>query len=241
MNRIISIGTPFILGVGAGLVIQGESWSSFLNSYIPALVTLLAAYYGAHYAFKFQSGKEEADLIRRNIVSINSSIFTLTRMANKLFIYQRDIINPVRSSPLFFLEMSPTIDMEKELIKLEIDSLYFLLETDHRNLLGEIMIEEERYRGAIEAINMRSKKHIRDVQPLLENAGVVPSEAHTLKEIERILGIRLFTTIKQSSEQVITHVDRTLISLKQVTDRLRDNIKKQYPETAIISFTLPKT
>ena len=241
MNKIIPLGTAFILGVGAGLVIQWESWSNFLTSYIPALATLVAAYYGANYAFQFQNDKEKDDLKRRNIVSVNSSIFTLTRMANKLFIFQRDIINPVRNSPVFFLDMPPTMDMEKELIKLEIDSLYFLLETDDRNLLGEIMIEEERYRSAIEAINMRSRTHIQEVQPLLESAGVLPSGSYTLKQFEEILGIRLFTTIKQSSAQVITHVDRTLISLKEVADKLNASIKRQYPDNRVINFTLPKT
>lgn len=239
MNKILAYGATFILGVGAGWVIQGRHWDVFLTSYIPALATLLAAFYGAKYAFQFQTDKEREDNKKRNVVNGNNSIFTLTRMANKLIIYQRQIINPVRDSPARLLEMRPTQDLEKELIKLNIEALYFLLETDDRNLLGEVMVEEERYRSAIDAINIRSQLHLQEVQPLLESAGFVSGGDYSFAQIEGTLGPRLYATIQQATDQVITHVDATLVSLKEVADKLTASIKKQYPNEIVIGFTLP--
>lgn len=167
MNKTIYLGSAFLLGVGAGLIIQGKDWANFLTSYIPALATLVAAYYGAKFAFQFQNDKELIAEKKHNIISANTAIFTLSRMANKLFIYQRDIIEPFLNKATAFIEMPPTLDIDKEHIKLNIETLYFLLQTNDRNILGEVLIEEERYRSAIDAINKRSQLHLEEVHQFL--------------------------------------------------------------------------
>lgn len=63
--------------------------------------------------------------------------------------------------------MPPTLDIDKEHIKLNIETLYFLLQTNDRNILGEVLIEEERYRSAIDAINKRSQLHLEEVHQFL--------------------------------------------------------------------------
>lgn len=239
MDKALSYGAAFILGVGAGWVIQGRHWDVFLTSYIPALATLLAAFYGAKYAFQFQKDKEVEDIKRRNLVNANIAIHALSRMANKLFIYQRDFINPVRTSPAIFIELRPSLILEKDLIRLNVDALYFLLETEHRNLLGEVIIEEDRYRSAIDAINARSHIHQNEVQPILEKMGFVQGSTYTFNQIEQFLGSRLYTTIQQTTQQLIEHVDSTLASLQKVGDKLTIDIKSLYPNQTVIGFKLP--
>ena len=241
MNKLFTIGTSFILGVGAGWLIQGRHWDIFLTSYIPALATLLAAFFGAKYDFLFQNDKELKTEKSNNIIAANKAMFTLSRMANSLYIYQRDVINPQRNNEAAFLELRPTLDMEKELIKLDIEGLYFLLQTEDRNLLGELIIEEKRYRTTIDVINARSKTHLQEVQPVLEKAGFISNSTKivTHENIEDILGNRLYCVIKQSTEDVIFHVDSTVKSLKQVADKFKDGVKNVYPDIKIISFVLP--
>jgi hypothetical protein len=240
VNKIITIGTAFLLGVGAGLIIQSKDWASFLTSYIPALATLVAAFYGAKFAFEFQNNKELEAEKNHNIVAVNRAIFTLSRMANNLFLYQKDFINPVRNKQAAFLDLRPTLEMEKELIKLDAEALYFLLDTDFRNLLGEVVIEDERYRAAIDAINIRSNLHLQHVQPMLEKAGFKSGITAIVSELELegVLGNRLYSTIKESTDQVIFHVDSTVESLKQVAEKLKDSIKTIYPDEKVIKFVL---
>ena len=240
MHRIFTYGVTFIFGVGAGWVVQGRHWDVFLTSYIPALATLVAAFYGAKYAFQFQRAKEIEVSKKRNVVNGNSTIFSMMRMASNLKNYQKQIVEPVRSKlQTRFLEMPPTLDLVKEDINLNIESLYFLLETDDRNLLGELTAEEGRYRSALDAINERSRLHRQEIQPLLERAGVVQGGNYSFAQIENVLGNRLYITIQDATEQVIDHVDSTIISLKQIADKLTASLKKQYPNTTIISFKMP--
>ena len=238
MTRIFTFGVPFIVGVGAGWIVQGRHWDAFLTSYVPALATLVAAFYGAKYAFQFQKDKEMEDNKRQNVVNGNSAIFNLMRMTSTLRNVQKQIIDPARDRPARFLEMRPTLHSIKDDIKLNIETLYFLLETDYRNLLGELVIEEARYQSALDAIKERSRLHIEEVQPLLERACTVEGGDYSLAQIENALGIRLYTTIQQATEQAIDHVDSTVVSLTQVADKLTASLKKQYPNETIISFEI---
>lgn len=241
MKHLLASGTAFILGVGAGWIIQGRLWDVFLTSYIPALATLVAAFYGAKYAFQFQKDKELEEVKRRNIVNVNATIFTLSRMANELFLYQRDVIEPVRNSPACFIELRPTLELEKEIIQVDLEALYFLLETNHRNLVGEIVSLLTGYRTVIEAINKRSAIHLDSIQPTLEKAGLQSNGNYTIEEIKEFLGDRLYGTLVDSTDQVIEIVDEVLVSIKDSAKKLRVAALDLYPGENVISFALPET
>jgi hypothetical protein len=234
---IFLMGVPFILGVGAGWIVQGRHWDVFLTSYVPALATLVAAFYGAKYAFQFQKDKAKGDERRLNVVNGNSVIFTMMRMITTLRNVQKQIIEPSRSQPAPFLQMRPTQYFSHD-IRLNIESLYFLLETDERNILGEVVIEDQRYQSAVQSINERSRIHKEEVQPLLERAGVVEGVDYSLRQIENALGERLYKTLQLVTEDMINDVDGTILSLKAVADKLRESLKRIYPDDKIISFDI---
>lgn len=236
-KKIISLGIPFILGVGAGWIVQGRHWDVFLTSYVPALATLVAAFYGAKYAFQFQKDKAKEDERRLNVVNGNSVIFTMMRMITTLRNVQKQIIEPARSQPARFLQMRPTQYLGDD-IKLNIESLYFLLETDERNILGEVVIEEQRYLSAVQSINERSRIHREEVQPVLERAGVIEGGDYSLRQIENALGERLYKTLQLVTEDMVNDVDGTILSLKAVADKLRERLKRIYPDDKIIGFDI---
>lgn len=229
--------------MGAGLIIQSKDWNSLLTSYIPALATLVAAFYGAKFAFEFQN-KKDIELAKKiNVSSVNKTIFNLSRMANSLFVYQRDFINPVRNKPGIFLELRPIPEMNTESIQITPESLHFILDTDFRNLASEILIEEERFKTALNVINLRSILHLQEVQPLMERAGFTSGTTIiiTAAEIEKILGNRICSMIKESTNEVIFHVDSTIESIKEISEKLKNSIKTIYPDEPIIAFVLPES
>lgn len=227
MNKVITLGVTFIFGVGAGWILQGQHWDVLLTSYVPALATLVAAFYGAKYAFQFQNDKEKKDNIRRNIVNGSVAIFNMMRMTTKLMDIQKQVIDPARDLPVNFLQMKPSIKINND-IKLNIETLYFLLETDYNNLLEELVREEERYLVTLNAINERSRFHREEIQPTLDKAGIVQGGNYSLANIESALGSFRFVTIKQSTAEVINLVDDTVISFKDASEKLETCLKKYY-------------
>lgn len=236
----ISIGVAFILGAGAGWIAKGEFINYLFSHYVPAIITLLAAYYGAKFAFEFQSRKEIKEEKNRKIISGNLAIFKLSTMISSLMSYQRQVIEPVRGKYTAFLEMLPTLPQEKENISIDIDSLSFLLGSEDPNLLGELSVEGARYDAAIAAINDRSMVHRNEAQPTLDAAGMQNGGSCTREEMQKVLGERLFHTLHQSTDQVIYHVDSTILSLKEVSDKLSRELKKLFPDEKIISVETPE-
>ena len=236
MKKLISYGVIFILGSGAGWILSGKHWSIFFTSYVPALATLLAAFYGAKYAFQFQKDKEEVKNREKNILNGNLAIFNLMRMANTLFVYRKQFIEPFRGKPTAFLEMPPSLELLEDDIKFDTENLFFLLQSDEINFIGELAVERSRFQRALDAINERSRVHRLEVQPTLEKSGIVQGGDYTFQQIEEILGDRLNHTIKQATDQVVTHVDETINSLKIAGDKLSKILKKGFPGERIISF-----
>jgi hypothetical protein len=236
MKKLISYGLIFILGSGAGWILSGKQWNIFFTSYVPALATLLAAFYGAKYAFQFQKDKEDAKNREINILNGNLAIFNLMRMANTLFVYRRQFIEPFREKPTAFLEMPPSLELLEDDIKFNTDDLFFLLQSDEINFIGELAVEKSRFQRALDTINERSRVHRLEVQPALEKAGVVQGGDYTFQQIETILGDRLNHTIRQATVQVINSVDETIISLKVAGDKLSKILKDIFPGERIISF-----
>lgn len=238
-NRSILVGTAFILGAGAGWIAKGYYLDFLFTHYVPAVVTLLAAFYGAKFAFEFQSDKEKKEEKNRNIVSGNLAIFKLITMINSLLSYQRQIIEPIRGKETAFLEMSPTLPQKMDNISIDLDSLAFLLGTDDLNLVGELYVEAARYDAAIAAINDRSMVHRHEAQPTLDAAGVKNGGNYLHEDIRRVLGERLFYTLHQSTDQVIYHVDTTILSLKEISDKLTKALKALFPDKRILSVGMP--
>jgi len=236
----IAAGITFILGVGTGWIAKGSHWDILSTSYVPALTTLVAAFYGAKYAFDFQRTKESEDQKKKDLIAANITIFNLMRMANSLLVFKKQVIDPFRGKPTAFLEMPPVLHTVGEDIKINPESLYFLLQTKERNLLGEIIIEERRYHAAIESINERSNLHRNEIQPLLETSGIMQGGFYSIEQIEKALGERMFVTINQATEQLVVHVDQTIASIQTVSNKLVECMKNLHPDESVIRYSLPE-
>lgn len=238
---IIPVGSSFILGVGLGWIAKGDFLVLLFSTYLPALVTLLAAYYGAKFAFDFQMDKELEEKRNSDVTNGNLAIFKLLSMLNTLLAYQKQIIEPHRGKPTAFLEMDATHEQVKEDININVDKISFLLNTVDRNLLGEITVEMERFKSAMTAINERSSLHRHEIQPVLESKGIVQGGKYTLKEIENALGERLFISLNGATEQVVFHVESTIDSIKIIGKKLTSALKREFPDSEIMEIAIPKT
>ena len=234
-HRFIAFGVIFIFGVGAGWIVKGRYWDAFFSSYVPALATLLAAYYGARFAFQYQADKEKEESKRLNIRHGNAAIFTLMRMANSLRSFQIQFLNPARESQFRFIEIPQVLHYVDDDIKLNIDALYFLLRPEGENLLSELVIASEKYHVAIDVLNERSRLLSNSV-PLLDRAGITSGGQYSLEQIKEALGERLYNSLVKFTDYTFEDIDDTINILKPCADKLRASLQKLHPNETIIGF-----
>ncbi len=235
-NRIIGGVLIFFVGVGVGIAIDEKSFNLIYTVILPGVVTLLAVFLGAKYAFQLQADKKEEELLRENVAAGNRAIFAIIRKFNKLKNFDVQFLESFKGDPTAFLQMPPLLDLVKDDINLDIDSISFLLETKFKNLLGEISTGLGKYQSAIDAINARSRLHIAHVQPLLERAGIVEGGNYSMGDIEKALGQRLFVTIKQATNQVFEHTIESLNFIEEISNKLTKALKEVFPGKEIIAL-----
>jgi hypothetical protein len=111
-------------------------------------------------------------------------------------------------------------------VHVDLDALTFLLEMDHRQILGELMAADECFHAAIQAVNERSIFHRETVQPILRAAGAPEGTETTPAEVESILGHTVYMELLRATDQAISLVDRTLVSTQAIAGQLRDVLLK---------------
>jgi hypothetical protein len=205
---------------------------------ISAIATLLAAFFGAWFAYRLQDRANVRKERTLNVSAANQALFTVFQQVNSLKVFQLDMIDPVRKHPGKFIAMQPILRDKYEDIHLNFPSLGFLLNSKHKQIVLDLFIEQQRFREAIKAINYRSALHIKQVQPALERAEIKEGVDYTKEELAKVLGPRLFKLMQRATEQVISNVDRTVCSLDSVKEKMIKAFKELYPEGDFLNFEL---
>lgn len=221
----------FFLGFWFGLIVEQQEVQLFMKDYLPSIVTLVAAFSGAFFAYYLQSRRQEKKVLEEKKFAGNKALFTLSRQLNQLIGLQNQVIKPTRNEPSRYLLMGSMHPVEIDNLLIDVESVSYLLETDHRQILLDLLIEEERFKSAIQALNERSKLHLHEVQPLLNKAEIrVEDVLKTDAEIEHILGHKLFVQLNTATDQVVELIDETIISMQALSGELNRALKKLFPD-----------
>ena len=128
---------------------------------IPSITVLLAAYYGAKFAYKFQEHRENNKERLLNENKGRKAVYKLNEVINNLANYEEQILDKVTNNPeinegFYFIAIMPT---EIEPMKVELDpyELLFLSVGDNVNLLPDYSIIKARYNTLLENIKLRSE------------------------------------------------------------------------------------
>ncbi len=202
------------------------------------ITTLLATFFGAWFAYKLRDNAKTRDERKSNIGAANRALFTVFQQINSLKIRQIDMIDPVRNHPGRFIAMQPVLREEHDNLRFDFSSLGFLLETQYKQIVLDLFIEEQRFHEAVKTINYRSALHMQQVQPILEHAGIQEGVDCTKEELAIVLGPRLYTTLQRATDQVVFHVDRTIATLSEVKGKMIKAFKELYPEGDFLNFEL---
>ncbi len=208
--------------------------------FIPPIATLLAAFFGAWFAYRLERKQKLSELRKANIAASNRAFFILFQQLNTLALIQKDYLDPLRGQPEAFIAMQPILPDDHSEMSYDFSSLDFLLSTKHKQLLLDLWLEQQRFREAIRVLNYRSSLHFSEVQPRLIAAGIQEKAEYLNTVFEKALGPLLYKTLQRTTEQVFYHVDRTVNSLDNLKGRLGDGLKDLFPEASFLKLEIIK-
>jgi len=211
--------------------------NSYIELLITALVTLLAAYLGARFAFDMQRKKQEKDEHNSNIVSANLTLFELIRCHNLFLNMKEQLIGAFETHPDRHHFIKPMINTPLPVPVINFSHLAFLLDKDP-NLLASLAILQTDLQGTIEVIRHRSEIYVEKLQPLVEQfERSRPGESTIdLAEIEGAFGRKNTAHLVQSTEFMVTGINRAIESTKNLSAQFRKKVKEVYPKAKIIGL-----
>lgn len=203
--------------------------AAFAKDFLPAVATLVAAYAGAFYGAKLIQDATEKEHRLRLIGAGARALFTMWRQLNLIAQFQEDVVEKYRNYAPAPLAMPPVSGLVNDNIRLDIDSLAFLLEFGQSDLLGNLCIAETRFIAAIDAIHRRSKLHSNEVQPKIES--IIPAGRNLAPdELRSAIGNRVFSLLVDQTREVISRTDDAVSTLEAVAIDLHSALKTIFPE-----------
>jgi hypothetical protein len=208
--------------------------SQLADTVVSGLVTLVAAFVGAWYAFRLSDRDRARQTEREQVAAVNRAQFVLIQQFNGLKMIQSQIIEPVRQHPGRSVAMRPVLPVVGPPVRLDCDSLSFLLETDDRELLFNLLIEQQRFDAALQIMNERSRLHLEVLQPRLATAGIREGEDYSREAVVDAVGNELVVRLERATADAIEHVDKTIESCPVLIAEFYRAMKLRFPKHVVI-------
>ncbi len=205
-----------------------------VETLVTGLVTLVAAFAGSWYAFRLTDRERERQTVREQVAAVNRAQFVLIQQFNALKQIQSQTIEPVRQHPGRFIAMRALLPIRGASSLIDADSLSFLLETDDRELPFRMLIEQQRFETAVQALNERSRLHLDVLQPMLAAAGIKEGIGYSRANIVKALGEELVLRLERATDEAIEQVDITIKSCPALVETFYAAMKARFPNHTII-------
>lgn len=173
-----------------------------------AVATLVAAFTGAFFAFKFNADREKQRKDEVDLASANRAIFTLVRVYNYIAGFNKQFLMPYSSNPAAYVAIQPSLGNSDPNWKLDYDSISFLIREKKSEVLTDLTELEELFTIFIETVKTRNHIHLNIVQPAMEAAGIVDGSSITIEDIDRVLGDRTSAIMKDLTAELIAITQR---------------------------------
>lgn len=217
---------------------QEQQPTNFWAGIISPMTTLLAVFAGAWFAFLLQNKREKKKETNTNVAALNKVQINLIQQLNMLTNFNKTYVQPYKDHSITWIAIpaNPHIDYSK--LQIDSGSLFFLVENNSSNLISNILLVEEKFQMVINLINLRSKVHVDRLQPKLEEIGFKEGEnfAKSIKEVEKLLGVRLVSELKKLTKDVISFTEDAIQSHEEIIKEIKTTGTRLFPKKRVLSF-----
>ena len=207
---------------------------------LTALGSAVSTFIGAWFAFRFNSLKEGAVRLDREIIAGNLALSTLAEFWDRQKQYQIDIVKLYRGRDDAWFNLAIGSRIEWADLSFNRSDLAFLLLISARSW-QKITLEERRFRLLAQRIDERDTLILNEAWPKLVAAGMQVNRALPTAQLETLLGPSVVRRLQVTTEAIISHTDENVASSLEAFDTLRNVLLKNYPGKKFINLdpTMP--
>lgn len=235
----------FIVGILTGFTVaelNPISWFKDLSAIlVPSVAVLVAAFYGAKYAFKFQSIERNEREKNRNQEYGRKAIFKLDEMINHLCTYEKQILDPVKANHAipeghYFMAIMPT-GIQSMQVDCDPYDLMFLSKKDAVEIVSKYSVIRARYISILENISLRNEIHKSSqstLSKLFEGTDVEVSPQH----VRNVIGTSNYLILEALTQGIMKMVPALIIDISETVKEINTALKARYPEMEVVTIDI---
>jgi hypothetical protein len=198
------------------------------------LLALLGTFAGALLAFRLEESRDRAKDVAAQKAALNRALLVLGYHHNEIRTYC-DLIAPYKQDIELAFNFPASEPPDHGDLRQRADELNFLLESRDPQILFELIIEQNRFDQAIQAIRIRNAFCVEHIQPAFAREGL-NNRLISNREIEAKLGEYLYGAAIHGSQTMRDHVLASNQSLPDLATKLRAVAKELYPDERFVQF-----
>ena len=214
------------------------NWNAIAEILGNSLATLLAAFLGAWFAFKFQRDQDSSKTRSQNLQAANLNLSLLAAQIHQLSSIKRHFAGDAEDQESRAYRLKPIIPIENtETLALDFPSLSFALERNPA-LVANLSSDQKDINTAIGLIRWRSELHIKLVQPAVEQLQAEHGGKKFPENINELikdkLGWRSNFEITDATERMLSTLDHACETAGVAFRMLQDATLAVYPDAKLI-------
>ncbi|RNF85258.1 hypothetical protein EER27_05690 [Lysobacter psychrotolerans] len=198
------------------------------------LFALFGTFAGALLAFRLEENREKAREVRAQKTALNRALLVLGFHHNEIRTF-RNLIAPHRTDIELAFNLPASQPPEQIDMRQKFDELDFLLDSSAPQVLFDLIIEQERFDQALQAVRQRNEFYVREVQPVFAAQGL-NNRRVSMAELKSKLGEYLFGGALQGAETIREHIEGSNESIPVAVEKLRKVAKELFPDEKFLMF-----
>ncbi|CAM3936509.1 MULTISPECIES: hypothetical protein [Shewanella] len=231
----------FLLAIGllnlwylTGVAIEESVLPKNYDFVIKFFTVGVGGFAGAYSAFKLKSYQDRLSEEQRRVSALNWALFILIRKYNAIENMKASMDKYERPFDRAF-SLPAMVPAPYDELKIEVNELSFLVDFDKANFLMELSLEQDRFRQAMRAIEIRNEFYVGEIQPALSHYAL-NGRPLPLAEFQEKLGERLFEGAINGAENMYEHVYKTSDTLDKMIQSFREVAKELYPGKKFVGW-----
>lgn len=216
-----------------------DAATKFFEIVATGAVTIVAAFYGAKYAFQLEETRVKKQSDEMQVKGVNRVLFDLSRTYNHFLAIRRQFIDDYRNLPECYIAMPAMSDATWSGPTFEFESLAFLLRSSDPNVMGQLALLEQEIATTILLLKQRSDVHINQAQPLLERLFEQHGDMIPERAIRQSLGTRITAILENTTTQIIESVDDILRRTIEMIGVVRGHARPMFPGYPLLDMRPP--
>ena len=212
--------------------------SQILPHIITLIITLVAAFSGAWFAFLLSKYNNDKIKNKDKLKTLNEVQILLIQQWNDLENFQKNYIEPARerADELLWMHLEEALYAEPLPFDIAASNLHFLLDSNNEKYIQEIFLERNRYKLVLQIMNQRSRVHKYELQPKFEEYSNSKVECKNIEEIEQFFGERITSEMKSLTENLVENLDSTIETHRKLITKLHSIGKDVFPKEKVINL-----